>query len=997
MPNIFDRMEAGTTPKPKTGGNIFDRMQGATPSPSPQSQSGTIFDRIGVAAPPAPRASESPQDSSHVPGRSTPATVFDRLPDVESDSPTPPDKTPAPLATAGLSLPDGQAGGATGRVAVPRPVAQKPTSQFNEYRGRARTAVFEAEDRFGRDSDEYRKAQSRYKSLNRVSAQQQQAASEQLDVQEGEQIRFLGALDAMAIGGGQATGHTAKSAGSIANMLAAPFGKQPGKSLYEWGLSREEMAQAAEGIHKSIVDDPSQALDPRWWLKNFTEQSIYYVPMLLGGAGLKALGVGAKGATLFAGILAGAQESGADFEDLVREGVKGPEAAARAALSMALIGALNTIPMFRQLRRMGKMSGRQQLRAINRDTAKTIGRAIMSGIKQFILEGGEEYIEEPIQLLTRELGRTPGAELQAKMGQTLLDALEVFLVAGPMGAMTDISTQSENRKRLYNNYHALKQVQNARREARSAAENQATEQTAEAILQATGTDEAALAAMRPEDTLAPEASDELGMWVDWRDARNELDAAIANGATDEELAPLVQAESAAKKVLAASQVAKAAEADDPFFARYSELRDQGYSEIEAYQMMQAEEMSARHQDATAQANAMADDAIQRRLAEMDVEQQMDAAGVALPSPLSRTIDALSSDPATAQQADADNKAKLKAVIQAGSANVIQSAAPDTAQAAGEIPQPPRPREAASGAAGVSPGAVSPQIIDGGAISQPQAGQDNEQDVQAEQGQQRQQEAQAQGRQAAAAAGEGAGQGLPVAEFIGFQEDVDGSYYPLYNVPLENGRRTTVTAETLQDMGVDVPETPEAPQAAPAEASPASTVAEAAPVQNAPAQQPKTLEESLNAGESVKPPKGASFIRATDSKGRESVVRVKDADTLAGAGPFAKVEYGTKGKSGFVPMKPKRRAVPRPRKTTQSAARPRGETVTGDASPAPPALSPEAAKVQTIAGNISLSEFERTDGYQPWEVTQQDWVNLQRAERRRLGQPEEDGTRAAPFS
>lgn len=56
----------------------------------------------------------------------------------------------------------------------------------------------------------------------------------------------------------------------------------------------------------------------------------------------------------------------------------------------------------------------------------------------------------------------------------------------------------------------------------------------------------------------------------------------------------------------------------------------------------------------------------------------------------------------------------------------------------------------------------------------------------------------------------------------------------------------------------------------------------------------------------------------------------------------------------------------------------------------------ATQVDTIAGRLSLDEFE-AKGYAPEQVTRQDWVNLMRANRRDLGQLEESGTRAAPFS
>lgn len=55
----------------------------------------------------------------------------------------------------------------------------------------------------------------------------------------------------------------------------------------------------------------------------------------------------------------------------------------------------------------------------------------------------------------------------------------------------------------------------------------------------------------------------------------------------------------------------------------------------------------------------------------------------------------------------------------------------------------------------------------------------------------------------------------------------------------------------------------------------------------------------------------------------------------------------------------------------------------------------SAVVDTIAGKMDLTEFEKK-GYAPEQVTQQNWIDLQRAERRRLGQSEESGTANAPF-
>ena len=46
--------------------------------------------------------------------------------------------------------------------------------------------------------------------------------------------------------------------------------------------------------------------------------------------------------------------------------------------------------------------------------------------------------------------------------------------------------------------------------------------------------------------------------------------------------------------------------------------------------------------------------------------------------------------------------------------------------------------------------------------------------------------------------------------------------------------------------------------------------------------------------------------------------------------------------------------------------------------------------------MDLTEFERT-GYDPSEVTRQNWIDLQRAERRRLGQPEGGDNQRAPWA
>lgn len=78
-----------------------------------------------------------------------------------------------------------------------------------------------------------------------------------------------------------------------------------------------------------------------------------------------------------------------------------------------------------------------------------------------------------------------------------------------------------------------------------------------------------------------------------------------------------------------------------------------------------------------------------------------------------------------------------------------------------------------------------------------------------------------------------------------------------------------------------------------------------------------------------------------------------------------------------------------------------EPTPAPAAPKSPSIEPdmlpisEDFKVDTISGYMDYDEFERK-GYDPSEVTRDEWVALQRANRRKLRQPEESGTRATPY-
>ena len=86
--------------------------------------------------------------------------------------------------------------------------------------------------------------------------------------------------------------------------------------------------------------------------------------------------------------------------------------------------------------------------------------------------------------------------------------------------------------------------------------------------------------------------------------------------------------------------------------------------------------------------------------------------------------------------------------------------------------------------------------------------------------------------------------------------------------------------------------------------PAPEAAQAAPEPKAEPSNEETLQSSGTI--KVAAPKGATFIRATDDKGRASEEPIKDANKglniFQGAGPWVKVEAGTRdAKGNFVPM------------------------------------------------------------------------------------------------
>ena len=62
--------------------------------------------------------------------------------------------------------------------------------------------------------------------------------------------------------------------------------------------------------------------------------------------------------------------------------------------------------------------------------------------------------------------------------------------------------------------------------------------------------------------------------------------------------------------------------------------------------------------------------------------------------------------------------------------------------------------------------------------------------------------------------------------------------------------------------------------------------------------PVTVLDALAAGQRVKPPKGATFVRVTLPDGKQATVGLADADSFKDAGPFTKVEWLVRGKKGY---------------------------------------------------------------------------------------------------
>lgn len=106
---------------------------------------------------------------------------------------------------------------------------------------------------------------------------------------------------------------------------------------------------------------------------------------------------------------------------------------------------------------------------------------------------------------------------------------------------------------------------------------------------------------------------------------------------------------------------------------------------------------------------------------------------------------------------------------------------------------------------------------------------------------------------------------------------------------------------------------------------------------------------------------------------------------------------------FKPQPPQASVEPTEKASSPGTPNAGVEAVSSESPPASTApaasstVAPEPdAKVDTISGRMDLREFE-SKGYSPEEVTRKNWIDLQRAERRRIGQQEGGDNRNAPWS
>jgi hypothetical protein len=74
---------------------------------------------------------------------------------------------------------------------------------------------------------------------------------------------------------------------------------------------------------------------------------------------------------------------------------------------------------------------------------------LKKALRDFVTEGFTEALEEPFQVLTKDLGRVPGDEVRASLVQALKSGIDMFLVAGPMGGVTTLAAESRARRDVY--------------------------------------------------------------------------------------------------------------------------------------------------------------------------------------------------------------------------------------------------------------------------------------------------------------------------------------------------------------------------------------------------------------------------------------------------------------------------------------------------------------------------------------------------------------------
>lgn len=230
---------------------------------------------------------------------------------------------------------------------------------------------------------------------------------------------------------------TGETIGGFMEYAGIPGGTAV-KNLYRERGAREEIQKPEYLREGTIADHPERVADPRWWASTIGEQAPLMATMMSPGVGIyrgaKAANLGLNAATKLAtgGAAVGSfgVEVGAAYNDakdeMLQMGYDKPTAeniARKEATAVGITNALlETLPFGNLLKNPGNK--------------KLLARAIRQGL----LEGGTEAIQENVNMLAAELGHNPNRATNDIIGRTV----ESFLVGGVMGGGLGMAYEGGN-------------------------------------------------------------------------------------------------------------------------------------------------------------------------------------------------------------------------------------------------------------------------------------------------------------------------------------------------------------------------------------------------------------------------------------------------------------------------------------------------------------------------------------------------------------------------